>query len=70
MNETESDAQASYIFFSRRWINSDNLHLAAIIRCERAQMREMCGMLLFFATWDGARLGVGTQILKQTLTVD
>ncbi len=38
MNENESDAQASSFFFSRRRINSDHLHSAAIIRCERAQM--------------------------------
>ncbi len=49
MNETESDAQASYfIYFSRRRINSDNLHSAAIIRCERAQKREMRSTFLIF----------------------
>ncbi len=48
MNETESDAQASYIFFPRRRINSDNLHSATIIRCE--QMREMRGTFFFLPT--------------------
>ncbi len=70
MNENESDAQASSSFFSRRRINFDHLHSAAIIiRCERAQMREMHGKLLFFANWDGALLGVGALRRLHTLRI-
>ncbi len=32
-------------------------------------MREMCGMFLFFATWDGVRLGVGALCRPHTLRI-
>ncbi len=69
MNETESDAQASFFFFfySRRRINSDNS--VAIIRCERAQMWEMRGTIICFANWDGAPLGVGALCRLHTLRI-
>ncbi len=63
MNETESDAQASYFdFFAQRRINSDHLHSAAILRCERAKMP-------VFANWDGAPLGVGALCRLHTLCI-